>query len=87
MFSSRERRLPIDRQCLNALGKLDADVNKLAEISLTSLSVSRHIRLLLGFALLSQALGLSTGAADLLLTPNFSQYSDALLCPPLALSK
>jgi hypothetical protein len=87
MFLNRERRLPIAHQSLNALGKLDADVNKLAEISRDGLTVSRHIRLLLGFALLSQALGLSTGAADLLLTPSFSQSSDALLCPPLARSE
>jgi len=87
MFSDRERRLPIDRQCLNELGKLDADVNKLAEISRDGLTVSQHIRLLLAIALLSQALGLNIESADLLLTPSAVQSYDAHTCLPLARSK
>jgi hypothetical protein len=69
---------------LNELGKLDADVNKLAEISRDGLSVSQHIRLLLAIALLSQALGLNIEAADLLLTPSAVQSYDAHPCLPLA---
>jgi hypothetical protein len=84
MFLNRERRQPIALQSLNALDKLDADVNKLAEISRDGLSVSQHIRLLLVIALLSQALGLNIEAADLLLTPSSVRSYGDPPCLPLA---
>jgi len=87
MFLNRERRLPIARQSLNALGKLDADVNTLVDISRDVRSVSRHNRLLLGLALLSQALGIDIAQADLLLDPNFGPATYGHFCPALARSK
>jgi hypothetical protein len=64
---------------LNALDKLDADVNKLVRISSTALSVSRHNRLLLACVLASKAFGIGIAPIDLLELPNYAQRLSAHL--------
>jgi hypothetical protein len=72
---------------LNALDKLDADVSTLLDTSSTSLSVLRHIRLLLAIALISRALGLDIGQVDWSTFPTASQLRGVPPTPGLARSE